>query len=190
MVKTVTNTNDFRRYSYQYDTSYLVDSFSGSRTAQAPKYSPVPTNEPQHRLKVRENKALKTKSLLKSEQRAAFLKAVKIIAVTVFCFVLAAMAVNSLSAKNELTKQIEAKEKSISNAQSENISLQSKLDSLVSVSMIDEYAVNKLGMTKVKANQIQYIDVDAYRTNRESELKGNAKADTAKNQNASAKSNK
>ena len=73
MVKTVTNTNDFRRYSYQYDTSYLVDSFSGSRTAQAPKYSPVPTNEPQHRLKVRENKALKTKSVLKSEQRAAFL---------------------------------------------------------------------------------------------------------------------
>lgn len=186
----MTNSNDFRRYSYQYDTSYLVDSFSSSRGSQAPKYSPVPTQEPEHNFKVRENKALKTKSQLRAEQRQALLKAVKIVAVTLFCFALAAMVINSLSAKNELTKQIEAKEKSISNAQSENISLQSKLDSLVSISMIDEYAVNKLGMTKVKSNQIQYIDVDEYKTQRENKLNDTSNADAVKNQNELTKSNK
>lgn len=181
----MTNSNDFRRYSYQHDTSYLVDSFSPQRGSQAPKYSPVPTHEPNQNLRVRENKSLKSKSQLRAEQRQAFLKAVKIVAVTLACFALAAMVINSLSTKNELTKQIEAKEKSISNAQSENISLQSKLDSLVSISMIDEYAVNKLGMTKVKSNQIQYMDVDEYKAQREAELNS-----VEKNQDTLSKSNK
>ena len=65
--------------------------------------------------------------------------------------------------------------------QSENISLQSELDSLVSVSMIDDYAVNKLGMKKVKSNQIQYVDVDGYKAQKQAQLGKQA------NQNAKAK---
>ena len=92
-----------------------------------------------------------------------------------------ALVIGSLAVKNELTKEIAAKQTQIANAQSENISLQSELDSLVSVSMIDDYAVNKLGMKKVKSNQIQYVDVDGYKAQKQAQLGKQA------NQNAKAK---
>lgn len=56
--------------------------------------------------------------------------------------------------------------KNYSTAQSENTRLNSELDSLVSMSMIDQYAVEKLGMTKMKSNQIKYIDVSQYKQKR------------------------
>ena len=34
------------------------------------------------------------------------------------------------------------------------------------MSMIDQYAVEKLGMTKMKSNQIKYIDVSQYKQKR------------------------
>jgi len=47
--------------------------------------------------------------------------------------------------------------------------------------MIDDYAVNKLGMKKVKSNQIQYVDVDGYKAQKQAQLGKQA------NQNAKAK---
>ena len=68
---------------------------------------------------------------------------------------------------NELTFEISRLEKKlILPAQSENTRLNSELDSLVSMSMIDQYAVEKLGMTKMKSNQIKYIDVSQYKQKR------------------------
>lgn len=34
------------------------------------------------------------------------------------------------------------------------------------MNMIDQYAVEKLGMTKMKSNQIKYIDVSQYKQKR------------------------
>lgn len=67
---------------------------------------------------------------------------------------------------NELTFEISRLENNYSTAQSENTRLNSELDSLVSMSMIDQYAVEKLGMTKMKSNQIKYIDVSQYKQKR------------------------
>ena len=64
-----------------------------------------------------------------------------------------------------MTREISSVKTNISNAQSENISLQSELDTMVSISMIDDYAVNKLHMTKMKSNQIQYMDVKQFKQN-------------------------
>ena len=69
----------------------------------------------------------------------------------------------SFAVKNELTREISSAKVNIANAQSENISLQSELDTMVSISMIDDYAVNKLHMTKMESNQIQYMDVNQYK---------------------------
>lgn len=69
----------------------------------------------------------------------------------------------SFAVKNELTREISSVKVDIANAQSENISLQSQLDAMVSISMIDDYAVNKLHMTKMKSNQVQYMDVEQYK---------------------------
>lgn len=164
----MTNTNDFRRYSYSNDPSYLINQFDfqrSSRTSVAPKYAPE--TETRSTLKLHENTKRKSKTQLLSEQKKALVKSLKVIGVAVLCLAMIGLVINSFVVKNELTKQIAQQEVNIANAQSENISLQSKLDSLVSISMIDEYAVNQLGMTKVKSNQIQYMDVDEYKVQRQ-----------------------
>lgn len=177
----MTNTNDFRRYSYSSDPAYLINQFDFSRSSQAPKIKPQSQPDVNKGFKVHENKTFKTKSQLKAEQKRGVSSTLKIAAVAVTCFVMIALVIGSLAVKNELTKEIAAKQTQIANAQSENISLQSELDSLVSVSMIDDYAVNKLGMKKVKSNQIQYVDVDGYKAQKQAQLGKQA------NQNAKAK---
>lgn len=160
----MTNTNDFRRYSYQNDTAYMLNSFSMTRGSQAPKVRPQ--EDTQSSFKVRENAKVKSASQIKSEQRLAFNTAVKIAMVAILCLAMVGVLLNSMATKNELTREISQKQIAIANAKSENISLQSELDAMVSISMIDEYAVEKLGMRKVKSNQIQYMDVGQYKADR------------------------
>ncbi|MFR5876712.1 MAG: hypothetical protein ACLUFN_09515 [Eubacterium sp.] len=184
----MTNSNDFRRYSYSNDPALLINQFDVSRGSQAPKLRP--DAQPQRGLKVRENKEVKSRHELKAEQKKAFAQMLKISVVAVISLVMVALLIHSLAVKNELTKQIAAKEVKISNAQSEYISLQSELDSLVSMSMIDQYAVEQLGMTKVKSNQIQYIDVKEYKAQREKELSKQTPADSAKQLSSITNGNK
>ena len=160
----MTNANDFRRYSYQYDTSYLISSFDVSRGSQAPKLRPQ--DKPSENLKLRENQKMKSKSQLVKEQKSALVKAFRIAAVAVISLAVLCLVLHSFALKNELTREISSKQTEIANAQSEYISLESQLNSLVSMSMIDKYAVEELGMTKVRSNQIQYMNVDEYKTAR------------------------
>jgi len=174
----VTNTNDFRQYSYSNDTSYLIDSFSYSRASHAPKLRP----QEDPRLKLREGKSkIKTKSQLRAEQKAAFKKAIIVVGVAVISLLMIGLSLHSFAVKNELTRQIQKTQTSIANANSENISLQSRLDALVSISTIDKYAVEELHMTKVKSNQIKYINVDDFKNFREKELKEKNKQQNSNN---------
>ncbi|MBR2100919.1 MAG: hypothetical protein IJ927_06380 [Eubacterium sp.] len=156
----MTNTNDFRKYSYGSDTSYLIESFSYSRASHAPKLRP----QENEGLKVRKGGKMKSKSQLRAEQKAAFKKAVVVAGVAVISLLMIAFSLHSFAEKNELTRQIQKTQTSIANANSEYISLQSQLDALVSISTIDKYAVEELKMTKVKSNQIRYISVDEFKT--------------------------
>ena len=169
----MTNANDFRRYStYVSSTSALVNSFDVSRgsarTAAAPDIAPRSRREKERErdLKVRKGVGIKNRNVLIKEQRAARIKAIRISLVAVLCLAMIAVVVNSFAVKNQLTRQIAVQETEIANAQSENISLQSELNSLVSMSMIDKYAVEKLKMTKIKSSQIQYMDVAAFKQKR------------------------
>lgn len=164
----MTNSNDFRRYSYSNDPTYLINQFDFQRGSQAPKVKPV--SQPKKGLKVRENTSVKTKNELVTEQRQSRKAMILIGTVAVICLIMVGLVINSLAVKNQLTKDIAKQEIAIANAQSENISLQSRLDALVSMSMIDEYAVEQLGMTKMKSNQIHYVDVDEYRAEYQQEL--------------------
>ncbi len=163
----MTNTNDFRRYSFQNDTSYLISSFDVSRSSAAPKRKPeMPEPEKERDFKLRENVKIKSANQIKNEDKAATKKMIAILALALAVISFVSATVYSFALKNELTRDIASTQTDISNAQSENISLQSRLDAMVSISMIDEYAVDKLGMTKMKSNQIQYIDVSEYKNNR------------------------
>lgn len=167
----MTNTSDFRKYSFATDTNYLIKEFNYSRPvsnrAEAPKLAP----EVNTGLKIRGNSNKKSRIVLKREQKASTRQAIMTIAVALICAFLIGAVVNSFVIKNELTKDIASMQVDIANAQSEHISLQSQLDSMVSISMIDEYAVSKLGMTKMKSNQIQYMDVSEYKAQRAETIK-------------------
>lgn len=159
----MTNTNDFRRYSYQSDTSYLLNGFDISRSSAAPKRKPTPSTEEERTLKLHENDSVKSAQQLDSEAKRAFKQNIALILIATLVIGFVALTLHSFALKNELTREISSVKTDISNAQSENISLQSQLDAMVSISMIDDYAVNNLHMTKMKSNQIQYMDVNQYK---------------------------
>lgn len=167
----MTNTGDFRRYSYASDASYALEAFNARRSNQA---TAPAQPKPQERFTVHENTVVKSKSELKAEQKKAFKQMMQIIAVAVISLAMVGVVIGSFAIKNELTKELASVQTDISNAQSDCISLESQLNSLVSMSMIEQYAVEELGMTKVKSNQVIYIDVEQYKLDRQATLEAQA----------------
>lgn len=160
----MTNTGDFRRYSYYSDASYAVKAFDVQRSSAAPAYTPQPS--PKKDFKVRENTKKKSRSQLLKEQKIGFIQIVKIGIVSLLSLAMLFGILCNYAKKNELIHEISRLETDLSIAQSESTRLNSELDSLVSMSMIDQYAVEELGMTKMKSNQIRYIDVSQYKEKR------------------------
>lgn len=155
----MTNTGDFRRYSFAGDTTYLINSFDVSRSSAAPSYKP----DTQRELKVRENNKRKSKNQLLQEQRFAFRKTFAIAVSALLTVAMLFGVLHTYAKKNELNHEISSLETKLTVAQSENTRINSELNALVSMSMIDKYAVEKLGMTKMQANQIRYIDVSQFK---------------------------
>ena len=158
----MTNSNDFRQYSYQYDTNRLISSFNYTRGSQATKVRPEYDNEKRSTLRIKKAKGIKNHAQLVHEEKVCRKKIIRIAAAAAVLLVMVAFVLNSFAVKNQLTRNIAAQETKIANAQSENISLQSKLNVMYSVSEVDKYASDKLKMSKVRQGQIQYIDVDEY----------------------------
>lgn len=159
----MTNTGDFRRYSYAGDTTYLIESFTNSRSSAAPAYTPN-TNK---KLRVRENEQRKSKKQLLQEQKINFGRVATIVIVSVLMLAMFFGVLSTYAKKNELNHEIANLQSDLAIAQSENTRINSELNALVSVSMIDQYAVEELGMTKMQSNQIRYIDVSEYKEERQ-----------------------
>lgn len=84
--------------------------------------------------------------------------------VIVLCFVAVVFGIISLQiyagAKNyRLTMEIQSAQKELSIAQSENIKLNSELSGITSIAIIDSYATDVLGMTKIENYQIECINL-------------------------------
>lgn len=74
---------------------------------------------------------------------------------------LALFAVNYYNAKNDDAARMVSEQQSVlAAAREDNALLQSKLDSKVNIGYIEQYATEKLGMTKVGAQQKKYISVN------------------------------
>lgn len=155
------NSNDFRRYSYSADASYAVAAFNQSRSAAAPKLRPE-----RRKLSVSPNTKMKSRSELIAEQKKAFSQVVVILTVTLLSLSMLFGVLFTYVQKNELTRSIANIKSDIAIAQSENVSLNSELEALVSVSQIDSYAVEQLGMIRLQSNQIKYIDTAEYKSAR------------------------
>ena len=155
------NTNDFRRYSYDGDAAYALDAFNRTRSSAAPEIQP----RRKRRLTVSPNTQMKSRKELVREQKKAFAQVVEILTVTVLVLAMLFGVLFTYVQKNEITKSIANIQDDIAVAQSENVSLNAELEALVSVSQIDSYAVEKLGMTRLQSNQIRYIDTSQYTQN-------------------------
>lgn len=166
----MTNTNDFRRYSYQYDPSYLINSFDVSRSSAVPKRKPQVLPEEETKFTVRENVKYKTANEIALEEKLSAKKALLVLLSAICIIAVVGLTLHSFALKNELTREISSLQTNISNAQSENISLQSQLDAMVSVGTIETYAVEQLHMTKMSSNQVQYMDVNEFKQNYENNL--------------------
>ena len=62
--------------------------------------------------------------------------------------------------RDDMARMVSAKSEELSNAQDSNALLQSKLDSKVNISYIEQYATQELGMQKVSASQKKYVSVN------------------------------
>lgn len=176
----MTNSNDFRRYSYKYDTSYMVQGFDVSRSSAAPKRRHEDEKSSAKRLKLRENITVKSAQQIYKEEKLCAKKTAFLCVVALVVVSFLAVTLYSFALSNELTRQVSSVENEISLQQSEYISLKSRLDSMVSISMIDEYAVNELNMSKAKRNQIQYINVEEYKQQRMNNIMNESPAATAR----------
>ncbi|MCH5315059.1 MAG: hypothetical protein J1E81_04025 [Eubacterium sp.] len=162
----MTNTGDFRRYSVANDINVSIDKyFSASRTSTAPKYEPRHEETPEFKVGGNSNK--KSRKDIEREQKATFATAFTLLISLVLVVAMLYGAISTMAKKNELTKEIGRYESKLTIAQSENVRLNSQLNSLVSMSMIDKYAVEELGMSKASANKMMFIDVSQYKTERQ-----------------------
>lgn len=163
----MTNATDFRRYSYSANTSSALEAFNVTRSA-------APATEPRRQRKktftVIPNTVKKTKTELVKEQKFAFRQVLVILTVTILVLSMLFGVVFTFVLKSELTHSIAKSKAQIAIAESENISLNSELEAMVSVSQIDRYAVEELGMTKLQSNQIRYVDTAKYKEERSASL--------------------
>ncbi len=162
------NSNDFRRYSYIADmeTSRAVEAFSLTRSSAAPDYAPEKHAQPKKRLSVNTNSRIKSRKQLIAEQRLARKRAAVI-------FVSLALAASMLfgmlytySLKNEYVREIANLKTEITREENQTISTNARLESLVTIEQIEDYAVNELGMVKLQPEQMVYIDVENYKEKR------------------------
>ncbi len=152
------NTNDFRRYSYEGDAAYALEAFNKTRSSAVPQTKKAP----KRKLTLSPRTVKKSRNQLVKEQRAARVKVIETVAVVGLVLAMFTGVLFTYVQKNELSKSISQIQQDISVAKSDNVSLNAQLESLVSVSQIDTYAIDELGMTRLQSNQITYIDTADY----------------------------
>lgn len=112
----------------------------------------------QERQQDRERRAREIKMNKHSVSRSGSRFLIVACAVAVFG---ALWAVNVQNTKeDDIARMVDDQKKLLAEAQDENSLLQSRLDSKINISYIEEYAANELGMSKVTNSQINYLSVN------------------------------
>lgn len=95
----------------------------------------------------------------KANMHFASLQSAKILTISLVLLVLMSALLYGRMKVDELDRQIQNTKSELSVAQSENVRLNMKLDSMISLKNVEEYAQTNLGMVKMESHQIEYIDL-------------------------------
>lgn len=138
----------------QYDFSlFEMKSNSTANVSTAPKKQPQ--KHPQVRVLV--NKKNKHATAISAIfQKSSIVKAAAILLV---CLTIFGMKLFSQAKLDEVNRNISRTQKTLEESKAENVRLQMQLNSIVSIEKVEEYAVNTLGMVKIEAGQVEYIDL-------------------------------
>ena len=147
----MTQYNKYDSYKFEYFEPKTV-----STSSAAPKIKQQPKKAPQLKL-LQQPKP--TKAQMQSEAKASAFQARKILAIACVIVVFMAMIIYSRVQLDEINREIKQIEKDIQITQSDTVRLKNTLNSVVSISNVEDYAVNVLGMVKIQDYQVVYVDL-------------------------------
>ncbi|MBQ9507057.1 MAG: hypothetical protein IJR51_07865 [Clostridia bacterium] len=101
----------------------------------------------------------KTPRQQQKEARTSLMNAMVILIFAAAILGVLCLQITSGAKSYELSRQIAAVESEIEVAKSENVRLNSELNGITSIGRIDDYATRILGMKKMEAYQVEYIDL-------------------------------
>ncbi len=103
--------------------------------------------------------APKTREELFIQEKAGLRKSVALLVFVCVIFSFVAMQISAGAKNYELARQIHKVEAELEVQKSENIRLNAQLNGITGIAVIDTYATEVLGMTKVENYQIECIDL-------------------------------
>ncbi len=103
--------------------------------------------------------APKTKEQLRAEELYGLKKSVALLCFVVVLFGIISMQISAGAKNYELMRRIQKAEAQLEIAYSENVRLNAELNGITGIAIIDSYATEVLGMTKVENYQIKCIDL-------------------------------
>lgn len=101
----------------------------------------------------------KTNEQLRNEELHTLKKSVVLLCFVLVVFGIISLQISAGAENYRLTREIQSAQNALSIAQSENIRLNSELNGITSIAIIDSYATEVLGMTKIESYQIECIDL-------------------------------
>lgn len=118
-------------------------------------FAPEPEPDDQKTKKIQKQPTPKKRSLKRKALRPVTV--IKWAFVSIFVM----MSVGSIMVGNikitKLNDQVASEQKILDTAQSDEVSLNAKLEARMSMTKVDDYATNKLGLVKVQPYQIEYV---------------------------------
>lgn len=103
--------------------------------------------------------APKTKDELQAQERAGLKKSVALLVFVSIIFTFIAIQISAGAKNYQLARQIHRLEAELKVEKAENIRLNSELNGITGIAVIDTYATEILGMTRVENYQIECIDL-------------------------------
>lgn len=119
---------------------------------------------PQRKTEEKSNPAIsrvapRTKEEMRQQELMGLKRSLRVFAFVVVMFAVISMQIVAGAKNYSLDRQIQEVEELLAVEQAENIRLASTLNGITGISVIDNYATEVLGMTKVENYQIECIDL-------------------------------